>query len=311
MEVTVLNSSLARIGVIDSFISLIWTDRYWEAGDFEIEKVPDISLFTLLSDASYFIMEETDHAMILETIHIKTDEEKGTRVYISGNSLEYLLERRIIIEPTTLTGNFQTAIQQLLNENVISPTDTNRDITEMEFQSSTDPAITGLTIDEQYYGENLYEVISSLCASRGIGFKLWITDTGKFRFELYAGVDRSYGQTTNSWVVFSPNMDNLLNSDYIASTSKLKTVSLVLGEKGVGNFRDSIVVSLSGGGGTGVNRREMTTDASDVSRNTPDGPLSDEDYITLLQERGGEDLYSNAIIESFDGEADITEQHIF
>ena len=36
MEVLVLNTEFESVAIIDTFESLIWTDRYYEAGDFEI-----------------------------------------------------------------------------------------------------------------------------------------------------------------------------------------------------------------------------------------------------------------------------------
>jgi len=311
MEVYLLNSDLEIIGVLDTFLSLIWTDRYWECGDFEISKIPDLEVFQLLGQVSYLSLPESEHSMILDTIEIQTDDEEGSMLIVSGKSLEYILERRIVLNPTVLSGDFQTAIELLLDENVINATDTDRNISLIEFQTTSDTYITSLEVDEAYWGENLYEVISSLCRARGVGFKITITDAGMFRFELYSGSDRSYNQSTNPWVVFSPSMENLLNSNFLITSSLQKTMTLVLGEKGIGNYRDTAEVEIPGGSPTGINRREMTTDAGDVSRNTPTGAMTDAEYLTLLQERGLEELNANTIIQSFDGEADTTSQFIF
>ncbi len=52
----------------------------------------------------------------------------------------------------------------------------------------------------------------------------------QFVFELYAGFDRSYDQTENPYVIFSPKFENIINSNYIESKASLKTVTLVGGE---------------------------------------------------------------------------------
>ena len=36
MEIYVLNTNFESVAVVDEFESLIWTDRYDEAGDFEL-----------------------------------------------------------------------------------------------------------------------------------------------------------------------------------------------------------------------------------------------------------------------------------
>ena len=91
----------------------------------------------------------------------------------------------------------------MLNENVISPSDSNRKISNFIFKESTDSAITKLKLEAQYTGDNLYDVIQKICEEQGIGFKITLNDKKQFVFELYAGFDRSYDQTENPYVIFS------------------------------------------------------------------------------------------------------------
>ena len=118
----------------------------------------------------------------------------------------------------------------MLNENVISPSDSNRKISNFIFKESTDSAITKLKLEAQYTGDNLYDVIQKICEEQGIGFKITLNDKKQFVFELYAGFDRSYDQTENPYVIFSPKFENIINSNYIESKASLKTVTLVGGE---------------------------------------------------------------------------------
>lgn len=97
----------------------------------------------------------------------------------------------------------------MLNECIISPSIADRKISNFVFVPSTDPKITSLKIDNQYTGDCLYDVIKGLCEENNIGFKIVLTDENKFAFSLYAGVDRSYEQTENPYVVFSPNFENI------------------------------------------------------------------------------------------------------
>ena len=43
-EVIVLNSDLEIVGVVDNFVSLIWTKRFWAVGDCELYVVATSSL---------------------------------------------------------------------------------------------------------------------------------------------------------------------------------------------------------------------------------------------------------------------------
>ena len=233
--------------------------------------------------------------MIIEKIRITSDSEDGNHITVTGRSLESILDRRIVWGQRTIRGNLQNGIQTLLNENVISPSDSNRRISNFIFEASTDPSITRLTIDAQYTGDNLYGVINKICSERDIGFKITLNDKKQFVFKLYAGVDRSYDQTANPYVVFSPNFENIINSNYVESKSALKNVTLIGGE-GEGSARRYTTV----GSGSGLNRRELFTDARDISSDVG----NDVEYMALLQQRGREKLAENTDVAFFEGQVE-------
>ena len=54
MELLVLNTSFESVAIIDSFKSLIWTDRYKAYGDFELYLPIDTSLLAFLQQDYYF-----------------------------------------------------------------------------------------------------------------------------------------------------------------------------------------------------------------------------------------------------------------
>lgn len=153
-----------------------------------------------------------------EKIQITSDTEDGNHVTVTGRSLESILDRRIVWGQKLLSGNLQNGIKTLLNENVISPSDSNRKIPNFIFKESTDPAITKLKLEAQYTGDNLYDVIQKICEEQGIGFKITLNDEKQFVFELYAGSDRSYDQTENPTLYFHRNS----RTSSIVTTSNLK-----------------------------------------------------------------------------------------
>ena len=226
MEPVLVNANFEETGVLDIFDSLIWTDKYSECGDFEITLPISSEIMTKIAQSPYLKLKESEHLMLIESFNIHTEIEVHTRLIIKGRSLEIILNRRIILNKTVLSGNFQDGIQRLLDENAINPTVEDRKITKLKIQT-TDPVITALTIDAEFEGDNLYAAIVALCTAKHIGFKLILTDAGKFRFKLYAGVDRSYDQLEIPYVVFSPKFDNTITGDYTFSDLPLKTVGYV------------------------------------------------------------------------------------
>lgn len=300
MDLYIADTNFQTIYILDSYNSLIWTDRYNECGDFEIYTRMNVELLDYLKQDYYIRRSDSDHVMIIEKILIESDIEDGDKLTVSGRSLESLLDRRIVWGQKTVTGNLQDAIETLLNENIISPSKPERKIDNFIFEESTDETITSLTIDAQYVGDNLYDVIKKICEERSIGFKITLNDNNQFVFKLYSGVDRSYEQTDNPYVVFSPSFDNLLSTNYMESKSSYKNVSLVGGE-GEGSARKFTAV----GNSSGMDRRELFSDASSISSEQEDGTtLSDAEYTYLLRQKGNEDLAENAVVVSMEGEAE-------
>lgn len=302
MELTLLNTSLDAVSIVDDYESVIWTDRYQEYGDFEIYTPVTPDVLDMFKQDYYLLNRDSEHVMIIEKLLIKTDVELGNHITVTGRSLESILMRRIVWKQRILSGNLQNGIKTLLNENVISPSDSDRKIDNFIFEESTDERITKLTIDTQYTGDELYDVIVKLCKENDIGFKITLNDNKQFVFKLYMGTDRSYEQTETPYVMFSPNFENIVNSNYIESKSALKNVTLIGGE-GEGSARRYTTV----GSAKGLDRRELFTDARDIfSKTEDDRTLSESEYNALLQQRGKDKLKENLDVTSFEGEIEAT-----
>lgn len=310
MEFLILDKDLNTSSVLDIYESILWTDRYNKCGDFEIYTSMTDTILSELQQDYYVWSRDSEHTMIIEDIQITADAEDGNNLIVVGRSLESILERRIIWNQTILSGNFQNGIKKLLDENVISPTDSNRKIDNFIFVESTDTDITELTLEAQFTGDNLYDAICDLCASKEIGFKVTLTEEGKFAFQLYAGADRSYDQLTNPYVVFSPSFENIINSNYLESKKTLKTVTLVAGE-GEGSERKTKEVAISSGGGSGLARRELYTDARDISSTTDDGTLTEAEYNSQLEQRGKEKLADSTETITFEGEMETSKMFVY
>lgn len=309
MNADFLDSNFKWIAHIDTYISFIWTDKYFLHGDFELVVIPSQELFSILVLAKYVKIKESEHIMIIEYINLHTDIENGEELVIKGRSLESILDRRIIWYPTILKDNIQAGIYTLLFDNIIHPDNPDRDIINFSFMFNNDPYLNTTLIDTQFYGDILYKTISELCINANIGFKIYLIET-VFYFKLYVGEDRSYNQLENPYVVFSAEFDNLSNSEYIETSQFEKNTALVAGEKGVGNTRMTTVVYSPNSNHVGLNRKELFKDANDISRNNPNGVLTLEEYIAQLEDRGLQELSKNIYIKSFDGEVD-TKQYVY
>ena len=227
MEFMVLDKNYDAIAMIDTFTSAIWTVRYDEAGDFELCTPVRLDYIQAIQIGNYLWSKESDRLMIIETVEIATDAENGPQFTVTGRSLESILERRIITSGTTFSGNVQSIIISMLNTEVINAS-MKRRIPLFSYKLSTDPRITGTSMEFTARGENLYDMICSLCQECKIGWKILPKGVGGFEFELFVGTDRSYDQSVNPYVVFSPSFENLLNSTILSLTRPTRILSMQL-----------------------------------------------------------------------------------
>lgn len=302
MEAYVLDQNFNTIGVVNSYSSLIWSERYFKAGEFELKTAIGSSCDKLTATDNYISVDDSDHIMIIEEVESVSDDDEGFYLLKTGRSLESILERRIVWQQTILDTDLEDAIYTLLYNNFMDGAATERQIPNFTMRRTGN--FTQYHVEAQYTGDNIYEVVSTLCESFGVGFKITL-ESGKLVFSLYEGTDRSYSQSDNPYIVFSPSFDNLFNSNYYQSKKEHKNVALIAGE-GEGLERKTATVGTM----SGMSRRELYVDARDLSQNLQDDDVSthvsDADYIKQLQQRGTESLEEYKQIETFEGDIDVT-----
>ena len=304
-EIRVLNKNLEFDGIIDIYESFIWTERFNECGDFELYTQMNPYILDTVQIGDYLEIADSEYIMVVESVVLDHDYEQGNHITIKGRSVESILDRRVIWDYCIFDNvGLGSLIKTLLTNSIINPTDTSRRIDNFVFDEPIDESIENIRLQSvQFYGENLYSVISALCQTYKIGFKITIGestqegDPDKLIFSLYSGKDLTYAQDINPYVVFSPEYDNVLNTNFINSDQAYKNICLVLGE-GEGKDRTAIKVNTNQENITGINRREMSISESITSS----GQDSFEPYEKQLYEKGKEALLSNQFLESYDAQ---------
>ena len=148
----VYDANFEIVGVIDRFISLTWSDRYDEAGDFELVVNYSEANKNLLQQGRFCNTDFTNRYAIIERIEISKDDDGKTEMTVSGRSLEILLDRRIVMKKTEfgyeddengepIIEYFQDALLKLFNENLIEPEEIIRQIPGFIFQKSEESTV--------------------------------------------------------------------------------------------------------------------------------------------------------------------------
>lgn len=305
-EIYVLGQNFETLGLVDEYVSVIWKPSYEEVGDFEIYLAVETEKLELLRKNRYLVRkkditvdddENTTYkkVMVIKGIEIITDTETGNFLKVTGRELKYLLHNRIVWKQTVLNGTAEEAIRRLIKENAIEPTDSKRKIPALVLG---DAARLKDRIEKQVTGTFLDEAITEICVNYAYGWEVYIENKTMI-VKIYKGINRSYEQDENLYVVFSDKFENLYNTEYQESVENYANTTLIGGE-GEGVER---VFTTIGEENSGMDRYEVFTDARDISSNAgSDDAIPIEQYKMMLKERGKENLSELSITEGFRGE---------
>lgn len=342
MEIYVLDRLYNQIGIVDGFTSFLWVKRYNQFGDCEIYISATQENIALLRKG-HFILRSDDNDMIcrIRTIELETNEETGDFLIVKGEDCRAILNQRIVWKQTNFKGQAGTFIGRLLDQNIINPTNDVAHNGLRRIPNFTRATLDGFTdkLDIQTTFDRVGDKIIEVCQTFGYGSKVSFEDD-KFVFNLYMGVDRSYGQNVNPFVVFSPNFENLGSTRYTMDSTNYQSIALV-GGAGEGSNRHRVTTHI--GDYIGIDRYEMFVDANDISNEVsyedlvalyPNGSIStvsgkvyysvsgvriatldsatepnqavleNDPYHEMLVERGRESLAETGTVITFDGEVE-------
>ena len=181
----------------------------------------------------------------------------------------------------TLSGDLSACALQLISNQLIAPSDTNRQIAGVSFTSP----VLGVTVNTQVSFKNLMDTITGLCEASDRGIKtVFAPSTGNLIVALYTGAV--------SQAVFSRGYENLTSQIYTQSAVDFVNTALIGGE---GEGASRVLASIANSAGEA--RREVFVDAKD---------LRQEDfgtgYTDALLYRGQNRLSELSMAHSFDAE---------
>lgn len=277
----ILDYNFNQIGVVDSYKSTIWTERFYSSGDFEVY-VPNTTYYSDLlklpvDGHSLYILRADDPTKlgIIESIQYTNDLDSGNMILVQGHTDDYLLHLRLILEQVTYSGNIELAVRHMVSNALIH---SDSGYTTRESNKISLGQKVGLTddIDVQYQGQYLDEEVAKLASEYGFGFLIdYDSGTKSFTFNLKKPVDRSLDQTLREPVIFSAKLDNISSSEY---NKKLGYTAAYAYGEGSGSYKyvngySSQIASNP------LERREAHVDANVTSNN---GEALDNETLSLL-----------------------------
>ncbi len=307
MELYILDDSLRRTEVIESFESVIWTERYSAIGDCEIVIDPGLADPSLFVEGTELAIDKSKLIMQVQTIEKKTENDGTEKLTIKGMSLESILDDRA--NQSAFATASDPAETLVLTD---KPADIVRDLFDAICRNNTDipedniqflqPGVLSTPgsiaepadiVEIRLEVDTLYSSIKKICDVYNLGFRLIRNqDESELYFEVYTGDNRTTLQTTYPAVVFSPTLDNLSGVTELHSIALLKTVAYVFAPNG-----SAIVYAPSyDDTTTGFDRKVVVVRADDIDL------AAGVDLDAALQQRGLEELANWRVVVAFDGE---------
>lgn len=309
MDLYFLNKNRELVGIIDTAQSIQWLERFFTLGTFEVYVQVNDDVLNIVNQSYFIARNDSTFVGVIERVENEDDVDNGNFLIIQGRMAESLISRRIIRNITYLNSTLVDICYTLLRANILTP--------ELQAGETVSPRkMSCLNVDvinkivnnptlqvQATFENNLYTYLSELLKSNNSSIKLVLNDNGKFDVVLYEGTDRSYNQTTNPYVVFSKEFDNVVSSTYSFDSSNTANALYVGGENNdtasEGRYIDKYELASDGSVLSDIDRIEVFINASDLKQNweeeKADGTkvshsISTSSYRKLLKDRGKESI---------------------
>ncbi|NCD00411.1 MAG: hypothetical protein EOL95_12030, partial [Bacteroidia bacterium] len=241
------DSNFNLVGELDNYTSYEISRKWGLAGSFRlIAPFNDTNKEFLQADN--IIFTELNKGYIISSVqYVEGANEK--LIQCLGKSLDGILDRRITVADTYAAQPKETIIKGLIDTNIISATDTDRNISILGLGADL---ARGTNIDFVTDRKNLLAEIETICINKDISLTTEIDlSNKKILIDVTEGLDRTYGNGVNPQAIFSREFDNLKSSSYTRSN--------------INKVNVAYVGSTEVGTATGIDRFEGVTAAGELS----------------------------------------------
>lgn len=209
---------IADNGMIEGYDSLIWTERYLDASDFQMVSYDVKRIKRLLPVGSFVSLRDTKETMIVESHAITQDDDGYDILTTKGRSVETFGEQRVVPGNSGLKVNFTRfyttfgATEVLLYDAFVSTGDYYRSIGNNSFVRNPSDALPNVGISDnvhtgyeakmrQFEAGYVYPYILDYLDEDDLGIRTLRPDSGSTAFiTSISGVDGSISRDTRSGI---------------------------------------------------------------------------------------------------------------
>lgn len=299
MELYIFDRGLNLLGILEGFFSLRWVRRYSKCGEFELHCGLTPETVSLLQRGNIVWKRDDHEAGYIEHRNLKQELDGKETLAVKGKFLTGYLSRRIIWGMENFNTTAENAIRELINKNVINPTNANRKINILALGTMKGYS-GGITLQVSY--RNLLETVEEIATTNELGIRTLIdVSNKKIIFDIYKGLDRTADNGINPPVIFSREFENILEQEYTDSLNNYRNTALIAGA-GEGIDRELVAIES----GQGLDRYELFVDARDLQDKDEDNsPIPLVDYRGMLAERGRAKLAETREVLTFESKVNL------
>lgn len=245
-----MNENFIMQEPVDEYVSAIWVERYWDAGDVNIVTPASTENLAKLAEGTYLGLRGSKEVMLIETVSIEDN-----LATIVGRALPTFLETRYVwaknpassaadsrvmdYSETEKPGQF---LANVITKFAIAPASLGAspyDQANIDFVKDAVPGLTLGPVDTSGVAERLtvptgplFDALKTVAEQKKVGFSLYLDfadpDSGfSLKFTTYQGKDRTSDQSVYPLVKLSPDFDSLSNLKEIRSIRDFRNVVYV------------------------------------------------------------------------------------
>lgn len=318
MDIYVSDLNFKRQTILDSYESLIWTERYAQAGDVTL-KLADTPQNRLAIQEDMFLEIPSSR----EVMQVETRLAEKGMLTITGPSIAEFFKNRAVkkswdnqfgsVSFLTERGKVASWLVQAyamgLGPDFVDSTINDRETIPylvIGEEDDSDPETIIYTAD---HGD-LYSAIKAGSDLFGRGFSLYLNRISDTEYELvfstYLGKDRTSRQSLNEIVRFQPALDSLTDVRELRSISGYRNVAYAFAPNIVSTdpYIGYAYATPEAETAVGFARRTLLVQATDISDGDVDLTTTDGQtaFLNLLNQRARNGLANNNYVRMVDGE---------
>lgn len=166
----IMDTDFIKQGLIENG-DIIWNEKFYEMGEFEIFAPATDRNLTLLQKNYYVLREDSDYVGIIEKIEVTASVDDGDYITATGYFAENLLNRRVIYKQTQLNSTLEKACRSLIDTHFINPTESKRKVDIIGY-TNINKDLANIKIEKQITGTAVGTAIANMCETKAVGFKM-------------------------------------------------------------------------------------------------------------------------------------------